>query len=83
MGTSSNTGSIDTKTTWTEDVQENYTFTTNGTSAASPTVAASIALGFRGMPQSDLQRCQIPYCQTCYTDRQHPIATWVTNAAEY
>ena len=50
MGSSSNTGTIDTKTTWDEDTSENYTFTMNGTSAASPTVAASIALVLEACP---------------------------------
>lgn len=80
MGTSSNTGTIDTKTTWTEDVQENYTFTTNGTSAASPTVAASIALVLEACPD-------LTYRDVKYLTAKHALqidssnATWVTNAA--
>ncbi|HQS72245.1 MAG TPA: S8 family serine peptidase [Sulfurovum sp.] len=82
MGTSSNTGNIDTQTTWDEDVQENYTFTTNGTSAASPTVAASIALVLEACP--DLTYRDIKYLvakNALQIDSSNP--TWVTNAVGF
>jgi len=49
-GQSSNSGDINTKTTWSEDTAENYTFAMNGTSAAAPTVAGSIALVLEACP---------------------------------
>lgn len=49
-GTASNTGDINTKTTWSDDAKKNYTFIMNGTSAASPTVAGSIALVLEACP---------------------------------
>ncbi len=50
MGTSRNTGDLYSKTTWSEDTNENYTFIMNGTRAASPTVAASVALFLEACP---------------------------------
>ena len=49
-GTSSNSGDINDKTTWSEDTAENYTFGMNGTSAAAPTVAGCIALVLEACP---------------------------------
>ena len=79
-GTSSNTGDINTKTTWDTDSSGNYTFTMNGTSAASPTVAGSIALVLEACPS------------LTWRDVKHLVAThaipvdtnnssWVLNAA--
>lgn len=48
MGTADNTGAG--KDTWSDDVNLNYTYGMNGTSAASPTVAASIALVLEACP---------------------------------
>ncbi len=49
-GTSSNTGDLNTKTTWSADTAQNYTFGMNGTSAASPVVAGCIALVLEACP---------------------------------
>ena len=49
-GHSSNSGDINTKTTWSEDINENYTFAMNGTSAAAPTVSGCIALVLEACP---------------------------------
>ncbi|SFV51052.1 Rhs-family protein [hydrothermal vent metagenome] len=49
-GQSVNSGDINEKTTWSEDVNQNYTFAMNGTSAASPTVSGSIALVLEACP---------------------------------
>ena len=49
-GSSSNTGDLNTKTTWSEDTAQNYTFGMNGTSAASPVVAGCIALVLEACP---------------------------------
>jgi len=50
VGTSSNSGNINTKNTWSDDTKENYTYGMNGTSAASPTVAAALALVLEACP---------------------------------
>lgn len=81
MGTSNNTGDIDSKTTWSEDIAENYSYTMNGTSAASPTAAASIALVLEAC--SDLTWRDVKYLSA---KNAKPIdlsnSTWVTNAAD-
>jgi subtilisin-like proprotein convertase family protein len=81
MGTSSNTGDINTKTTWTEDEDEHYTFVMNGTSAATPTVAASIALVLEACP--DLTWRDVKYL-TAKHAKQIDVSnsSWVTNAAD-
>ena len=48
--TSSNSGDVNTQTTWSNDYNENYTFGMNGTSAASPTVSGSLALVIEACP---------------------------------
>ena len=80
MGTSSNTGDINSKTTWTEDTNENYTFTMNGTSSASPTVAASIALVLEACP--DLTWRDVKYLTAKHAKQiDSGGSTWVTNDA--
>jgi len=80
MGRSSNTGDINSKTTWTEDTAENYTFVMNGTSAASPTVAASLALVLEACPN-------LTWRDIRYLTATHAIqvdsgnTSWKTNAA--
>ena len=80
-GTSNNSGDIDSKTTWTEDVEENYDYTMNGTSAASPTVAASIALVLEACPE--LTWRDVKYLIAKHA-KQIDISnsTWITNAAD-
>jgi|GEM_PF-2250220 len=81
MGTSNNTGDIDSKTTWTEDVDENYVYTMNGTSAASPTVAASIALVLEACP--DLTWRDVKYLIAKHAKQiDSSNSTWVMNAAD-
>jgi len=80
MGSSSNTGDINTQTTWAEDTAENYTFIMNGTSAASPTVAGSIALVLEACP--DLTWRDIRYLAATHARRIDPDnGTWVENNA--
>ena len=79
-GTSSNTGDINTKTTWSEDSSGNYTFTMNGTSAAAPTVAASIALVLEACPDltwRDVKRLAVIHAKP--VDTANP--SWVANGA--
>jgi len=80
MGASSHTGDIDSKTTWEEDTQENYTFIMNGTSSASPTVAASIALVLEACPDltwRDIKYLIAKHAQKIDTDN----STWIKNDA--
>jgi len=80
MGASQNTGTVNTQTTWTEDTEKNYTFIMNGTSAASPTVAASIALVLEACP--NLTWRDIKYLSATeakQVDISNP--SWVTNHA--
>lgn len=80
MGASSNTGDISSKTTWAEDTNENYTFTMNGTSAASPTVSASIALVLEACP--DLTWRDVKYLSAKHAKQIHSgNSTWVENDA--
>lgn len=82
MGASSNTGDIDTKNTWSEDVNENYTFAMNGTSAASAMVAASIALVIEACP--DLTWRDIKYLIAKHAKQVDPSnSTWVVNSAGF
>jgi len=80
MGTSSNSGDINTKTTWSEDTNQNYTFTMNGTSAASPVVSASIALVLEACP--DLTWRDVKYL-VAKNAKQVDTSnnTWVQNGA--
>lgn len=80
MGYSTNSGDIDTQTTWSEDLNENYTFTMNGTSAATPTVAASIALVMEAC--QDLTWRDIKYLTAVHAKRiDHSRNSWVENHA--
>lgn len=79
-GESSNEGDLYSKTTWSEDSKENYTFAMNGTSAASPTVAASIALVLEACP--DLTWRDVKYLVATTAkkvDTNH--STWIENSA--
>ena len=80
MGSSSNTGDINSKTTWAEDTNENYTFTMNGTSSASPTVAASIALVLEACP--NLTWRDVKYLTAKHAKQiDSGNSTWVENDA--
>jgi len=79
-GESSSEGNINTKTTWSEDSKENYTFIMNGTSAASPTVAASIALVLEACP--DLTWRDVKYLvATTAKMVDANNSTWIQNSA--
>jgi len=80
MGTSTNTGNVNTKNTWENDVNGNYTYIMNGTSAASPTVAASIALVLEACP--DLTWRDVRYLVARHAKQVDPSkSTWVTNGS--
>jgi len=82
MGASSNTGDINSKTSWAEDTNENYTYMMNGTSAASPIVAASVALVLEACP--DLSWRDIKYLVAKHAKQVDPSNhTWVTNNAGF
>jgi kexin len=77
-GTSSNTGDINTKTTWSADSSGNYTYAMNGTSAAAPTVAASIALVLEACPDltwRDVKHLTVAHAKPIDTGN----GSWVTN----
>lgn len=78
MGTASNSGSG--KNTWDDDTNGNYTYAMNGTSSASPTVAASIALVLEACP--NLTWRDIKYLIAKHTKLvDHTNPTWVINGA--
>lgn len=80
MGTSKNSGNIDTKTTWTEDTKHNYSFIMNGTSAAAPTVSASIALVLEACP--NLTWRDVRYLAAIHAKQiDSSNSSWTTNAA--
>ena len=79
VGQSSNAGNLDNKTTWTEDTSENYTYIMNGTSAASPTVAASIALVLEACP--NLTWRDVKYLTAKHAKQiDMTNSSWVTNS---
>ncbi len=78
MGTATNTGIG--KDTWTEDTNKNYTYAMNGTSSASPTVAASIALVLEACP--DLTWRDVKYLTAKHAKRiDESNPTWVQNSS--
>lgn len=81
-GKSINTGDLNSKITWTEDTAKNYTFSMNGTSAASPTVAASIALVLEACPK--LTWRDIKYLTAKHAKQiDNSNTTWITNSAGF
>lgn len=79
-GESNNEGNLTAKTTWSEDTKENYTYIMNGTSAASPTVAASIALVLEACP--DLTWRDVKYLvATTAKIVDANNSTWIQNSA--
>lgn len=82
MGTAVNTGSIYTKNTWSDDINKNYTYTANGTSVASPTVAALIALVLEACP--NLGWRDVKYLIAKHAKQVDPLnSTWVTNSVDF
>ena len=82
MGASSNTGDINSKTTWEEDINENYTYIMNGTSSASPMVAASVALVLEACP--DLTWRDVKYLIAKHAKKIDPSNnSWVMNHAGF
>ncbi len=82
MGRSNNTGDINSKTTWTEDTEENYTFVMNGTSAAAPMVSASIALVLEACP--NLTWRDVRYLTAKHAQKIDPTNTsWIENNASF
>ncbi|WP_292655051.1 S8 family serine peptidase [Nitratifractor sp.] len=80
MGTSSNSGDINQKTTWSDDEYENYTYAMNGTSAAAPTVAGVLALVLEACP--DLTWRDVRHLiATTATKIDSGNNTWITNGA--
>jgi len=80
MGRSSNSGDINSQTTWAEDTEENYTFVMNGTSAAAPTVAASITLVLEAC--HNLTWRDIRYLIAKHAKKiDHTNTSWVENNA--
>ncbi|HEO99039.1 MAG: S8 family serine peptidase [Campylobacterales bacterium] len=80
MGTSSNSGNIDTMTTWSEDTSENYTFAMNGTSAATPTISGVVALVLEACP--DLTWRDVKYLIAAHAQKiDSANRSWVQNAA--
>jgi len=77
-GHASNSGDLNTKTTWSEDRAENYTFAMNGTSAAAPTVSGCIALVLEACP--DLTYRDIKYLLAKHGKRVDSAnTTWQQN----
>ena len=77
-GESSNSG--DTKTTWSEDTKQNYTFIMSGTSAATPTVTASIALVLEACPDVSWRDVKYLVAKNArIVDADN--ASWVKNSA--
>jgi len=81
MGTSSNSGDINQKTTWSDDENENYTYAMNGTSAAAPTVAGVIALVLEACPDLTWRDVRHLIAKTA-TKIDGNNNTWITNGAK-
>jgi subtilisin-like proprotein convertase family protein len=80
MGTSSHSGDINTQTTWSDDLDENYTFGFNGTSAASPNVAGAVALLLEACP--DLTWRDVRYLLATKASKVDASrSTWIQNGA--
>ncbi len=79
MGMADNSGIG--KDTWSEDINENYTYAMNGTSAASPTVAASIALVLEACPNltwRDVKYLTAKHAKQVDSNNE----TWVKNSVD-
>ena len=81
-GTAKNSGNLDTQTTWSADVREDYTFAMNGTSAAAPTVTGVIALVLEACP--DLTWRDVRYLIAKNAKKNDPDnALWHDNSAGF
>jgi len=79
-GKSSRTGDINSKTTWSSDTKENYTYAMNGTSAAAPTVAGALALVIEACPTLTWRDAKwLIYNKSKRVDTSH--SSWVKNHA--
>jgi len=84
MGRSTNSGDINTQTTWSEDTKENYTFAMNGTSSAAPTVAGSIALVLEACPDLNWRDVKYIAAKTAKKiDDETDSNNWVVNSAGF
>ena len=80
MGTSTNSGNVNTQTTWDEDSNKNYTFMMNGTSAATATVSGVLALVLEACP--DLTWRDVRYLIATQAQQIDTTnSSWVQNAA--
>jgi len=78
IGTTTVMGTAADSRTWAEDTNRNYTFAMNGTSSASPTVAASIALVLEACP--DLTWRDVKYLTAKHAKRiDESNPSWVEN----
>lgn len=78
--TAQNSGDIQTKDTWSEDNDRNYTFAMNGTSAAAPNVSGSLALVLEACPNltwRDIRK--LTATQAIKVDLDN--TSWIQNAA--
>jgi len=82
MGASQNEGTKFTKTTWSEDTEENYTYAMNGTSAAAPMVSAGIGLTLEACPQLNWR--EVKYLLAKYATKiDETNQEWIQNNAGF
>ena len=80
QGQANNYGDIRKKNTWDEDIEKNYSYAMNGTSAAAPVVAASIALVLEACPDMTWRDVKYSVAKNAkMVDASNP--SWVKNSA--